>query len=141
MASVVDDPNGRRRILFVAPDEKRKTIRLGKCDRKSAESICRHVEALLSAKIGGQPLSRETAVWLAEIGSQLRDKLARVGLVETVTRLSFGEFLVKWNSDKKAAGFKPTSLPRVGTDGSKLDPVTGQSPTRQRKSRSRRGVS
>ena len=55
MASVVNDPNGRRRILFVAPDESRKTIRLGKIDRKSAESICRHVEALLAAHITGQP--------------------------------------------------------------------------------------
>ena len=40
MASIVNDPNGRKRILFVAPDGKRKTIRLGKIDRKSAESIC-----------------------------------------------------------------------------------------------------
>ena len=45
MASISNDPNGRRRILFVATDGSRKTVRLGKCDRKSAESICRHVEA------------------------------------------------------------------------------------------------
>ena len=82
MASIVNDPNGRRRILFVAPDESRKTIRLGKIDRKSAESICRHVEALLAAKLGGQPLPRDTAVWLSGIGAKLRDKLAAVGLVE-----------------------------------------------------------
>ena len=53
MASISNDPNGRRRILFVAPDSSRKTIRLGKMDRKSTEAINRHVEALLSAKIGG----------------------------------------------------------------------------------------
>ena len=47
MASVVDDPNGRRRILFVAPDEKRKTIRLGKIDRRTAESVARHVFSAL----------------------------------------------------------------------------------------------
>ncbi|MBM3979086.1 MAG: site-specific integrase [Planctomycetes bacterium] len=81
MASVVDDPNGRRRILFVAPDEKRKTIRLGKIDRKSAESICRHVEHLLAGKINGQPLPRDTAAWLTEVGAALKDKLAAVGLV------------------------------------------------------------
>jgi len=82
VASIANDPNGRRRIQFVAPDESRKTIRLGKCDRKSAEAIARHVEALLAAKIGGQPIPRDTAVWLAGIGSSLRDKLAAVGLVE-----------------------------------------------------------
>ena len=65
MASIANDPNGRKRILFVAPDGSRKTIRLGKTDRKSAESICRHVEALLAAKIGGQPIPRDTASWLA----------------------------------------------------------------------------
>jgi len=93
MASVVNDPNGRRRILFVAPDESRKTIRLGKTDRKSAESICRHVEALLGAKMGGQPIPRDTAAWLTGIGATLRDRLAAVGLVEAPKRAVLGEFL------------------------------------------------
>jgi hypothetical protein len=98
MASIVDDPNGRRRILFVAPDEKRKTIRLGKIDRKSAESICRHVEALLGAKIGGQPIPRDTAVWLASIGAKLRDRLAAVGLVDGAGKLEVPK-LGEWCRD------------------------------------------
>jgi integrase len=81
MASVANDPNGRKRILFVDADENRKAIRLGKIDRKSADAIARHVEALLSAKIGGQPVPRDTAAWQATIGAALHDKLARVGLV------------------------------------------------------------
>lgn len=68
--------------MFVAPDESRKTIRLGKCDRKAAEAICRHVESVLSAKIGGQSFPRDTAAWLREIGEPLKDKLAAVGLIE-----------------------------------------------------------
>ena len=82
MASVINDPNGRRRIQFVSPDGKRKTIRLGKIDRKSAESVCRHVEALLTAKISGQPVPQGAAVWLASIGEKLRQRLVRVGLVD-----------------------------------------------------------
>jgi integrase len=93
MASVIDDPNGRRRIQFVAPDGSRKTIRLGKTDRKSAEAINRHVEALLAAKIGGQPVPRDTAAWLASVGGSLKDKLAAVGLIEAVERAVLGEFL------------------------------------------------
>lgn len=93
MASIADDPGGRRRILFVAPDGTRKAIRLGKIDRKSAEAITRHVEALLAAKIGGQPVPRETAAWLAGVGPKLRHRLAAVGLVEAPKRAVLGEFL------------------------------------------------
>ena len=120
MASIANDPNGRRRIQFVAPDESRKTIRLGKCDRKSAEAIARHVEALLAAKIGGQPIPRDTAVWLAGIGSSLRDKLAAVGLVEPLQRLSAGEYFASWLAGKKASGHKPTSLRAWGQTAAAL---------------------
>lgn len=102
MASIVNDPGGRRRILFVAPDESRKTIRLGKIDRKGAESICRHVEALLSTRIGGQPVPRDTAAWLTNIGAKLRDKLAAVGLVEAAQRATLGEFLDAFVVNRKA---------------------------------------
>ena len=93
MASIVNDPKGRKRILFVGPDEVRKTIRLGKCDRKAAESICRHVEVLLAARITGQPIPRETAMWVTGLGTKLRDRLATVGLVEAPKRAVLGEFL------------------------------------------------
>ena len=112
MASVVDDPGGRRRILFVAPDETRKTIRLGKIDRKSAESIGRHVEALLGAKIGGQPIPRDTAAWLAGIGAKLRDRLAAVGLVEEHTA---APTLEKWCKDyiARRTDLAPRSVARL----------------------------
>lgn len=93
MASIIDDPNGRRRGQVVAPDQSRKTIRLGKIDRKSAEAITRHVEALLSAKMGGQPIPRDTASWLLGIGETLKEKLAAAGLVEAPKRAELGEFL------------------------------------------------
>src|SRR5262249_46433856 len=64
-----------------------------KCDRKTAEAITRHVEALLAAKIGAQPVPRETAAWLSGIGAKLRDKLAAVGLVDAPKRAALGEFL------------------------------------------------
>jgi integrase len=112
----------------VAPDERRKTIRLGKCDRKSAEAIARHVEALLAAKIGGQPIPRDTAVWLTGIGAVLRDRLAAVGLVEPLQRLTVGDFLTTWLADKTAAGFKPTSLRAWGQTAESLKTQFGQRP-------------
>ena len=109
MASISNDPGGRRRILFVAPDGSRKAVRLGKCDTKSAESIARHVESLLGAKIGGQPVPRATAAWLAGIGAKLRDRLAAAGLVEAVQRLAVGEYLQAWLAAKRTAGHSAAS--------------------------------
>jgi integrase len=93
MASVVNDPNGRRRILFVAPDGSRKAIRLGVASKKDAEAVARRVEALLASGITGQPPARDVAVWLEGIGDGLREKLARVGLVEAQRNEALGEFL------------------------------------------------
>jgi hypothetical protein len=44
MASIARDKNGSRRILFVAQDGKRPTIRLGKVSQRSAEALKRRVE-------------------------------------------------------------------------------------------------
>jgi len=82
MASIVSDPNGYRRILFVAADGSRKTIRLSKCSKRDAETICGYVEDLVAAKVSGLSAKRATAVWVGEIGDRLHDRLARVGLVE-----------------------------------------------------------
>jgi integrase len=128
MASLVNDPGGRKRIVFVAPDESRKAIRMGKLDRKSADGICRHVEALLAAKIGGQPVPRDMAVWLTEIGAVLRDKLLAVELVEPLQRLTAGEFLTSWLAGKKAAGHKPTSLRAWGQTVAALVEQFGKHP-------------
>ncbi len=82
MATIGRDKNGRRRILFVDRDGKRRTVRLGRVDQRTAEAVCRHAEALLSAKLSGQPLVRETAVWVASMGEPLRGRLVKVGLID-----------------------------------------------------------
>ena len=110
MASIANDPNGRRRIQFVSPDGSRKTIRIGKCDKKSTEAIARHVEQLLAAKIGGQPIPRTTATWLTEIGSELRDKLAAVGLADAVAKVpTLKAFLDEYLAGR-AAELKPSTM-------------------------------
>lgn len=110
MASICDDDNGRRRILFVAPDQKRKTIRLGKTDRRTAEGVARHVETLLAAQIGGQPVPRETAVWLTTVPAKLKEKLAAVGLIEGEKTLTVNEFLDDWLNRKRQSGHAVQSL-------------------------------
>jgi len=101
MATIGTDPGGRRRILFLAGDGTRKTIRLGRCDLKTAQAICRHVEALLSARLSGQPIPRNTAAWVGSIGQQLRDRLARAGLIEAPRRALLGDFLEAYIANRR----------------------------------------
>ncbi|QOV92540.1 site-specific integrase [Humisphaera borealis] len=82
MATIGTEPNGYRRVLFVAADGSRKTVRLGKCSERDAEQICRHIEALAATTIHGQPLPRPTAIWVGDVGDKLHDRLARASLVE-----------------------------------------------------------
>ena len=55
MASVVNDPGGRKRILFVDPAGDRKGVRLGKASQRAAEGVAFRIEQLLAAKMTGQP--------------------------------------------------------------------------------------
>ena len=82
MASIANDPNGYRRILFVAPNGKRRSIRLGKVSIKISEGVKHRVENLLSSCIANREPSREDTVWLEGVGAVLRSKLEAVGLVE-----------------------------------------------------------
>ncbi len=83
MASLANDKNGLRRIQFVAPDGKRKTIRLGKISKRQAEGIKYRVEQLLAAKLTGHAIDADTARWVAELEPSMADRLARVGLIES----------------------------------------------------------
>lgn len=83
MASLANDPGGRRRILFIDADGGRKSLRLGKISRRQAESVKLRIEDLAGAKLSGGTPSDETSRWLASIDDALRDKLATVGLAET----------------------------------------------------------
>ncbi len=80
MASLVNDPNGRRRVQ-VQVDGKRQTIRLGKVPKRDAETIKRHVEHLAAAKLSGRAVPDETAIWLGRLDTTLRGKLEKVGLL------------------------------------------------------------
>ena len=82
MASVSKDPNGRKTIQFVAGDGKRRSIRLGKCSQKTAESVRVRVEHLAAAVNHGAPLDDETARWVTERESTMYNRLAAAGLVK-----------------------------------------------------------
>ena len=92
MASISNDPNGRRRILFTGADGKRHPIRLGKVSLRYAESVKVKVENLVSASITGHAPADETSRWLAALNGELFDKLVRSGLAKRRETATLGGF-------------------------------------------------
>jgi integrase len=81
MATIGNDPNGSKRILFVAPDGKRKTIRLGKATMKQANAFKVKVEALIGQTITGV-VDDEVSRWLASLDAKMYGRLVAVGLAK-----------------------------------------------------------
>ena len=81
MASIAKEPNGNRRILFVAPDGRRQTIRMVRVPLRVVEGVKFRVEELLAALNGGCAVETDTARWVASLHPMMRDKLTRVGLL------------------------------------------------------------
>jgi len=80
MASICRDPNGRRRVLFVAGDGSRKAVRLGRCSQKQAEAFRIKLEALVKGRYTA--IDEETVRWVAGLPDDVHRKLVAVGLVE-----------------------------------------------------------
>ena len=81
MASISASKNGRRTIQFVGSDGKRRSIRLGKCSKRHAESVKVKVESLVASKLTGHALDDETARWVRDLDQKLAVKLATTGLI------------------------------------------------------------
>ena len=109
MASISNRPNGQRRLLFVDPAGKRKTIYLGKMPKRHADAIKIKVEQLVAAVVSGCPWDNDTSRWVAELPDTLASKLANVGLIgqrENALALTLGEHLHNYmakRTDVKAA--------------------------------------
>src|SRR3954452_1849314 len=97
MATIGNDSNGRKRILFMAGDGTRKTIRLGKLSKKQAERFMAKLEVLIGQSITAS-IDDETSRWLAELPHTMHARLAAVGLVKSRNRMatSLGKFLADY---------------------------------------------
>ena len=82
MASISNDENGLKRILFVDRAGLRKAIRLGRVTKRDAESFKVKLEALLSANMLGNSPDRETSIWLTGLSEELHSRLSDFELVE-----------------------------------------------------------
>ncbi len=110
MASL-NPENGRWRIQFTAPDGSRKTIRLGKIQKKDAEAFKYRVEVLLDAKMAGVAVDRDTAGWVGGLSDSMRDRIERAELIEPREKVA-SYTLAKWVRDYilGRTDIKPNSL-------------------------------
>jgi integrase len=100
-----------RRLYFRLPGEaSRRRLWLGKMSAKSADTIVRHVEQILESKAYSTPLKGETREWLTTIKTDLRDKLAKNGLIDAESfapnRTTLGSFVANYiamRTDVKAS--------------------------------------
>ncbi len=127
MASITNEPNGRRVVQFYGSDGKRRSIRLGKVTKAQAESVARRVDDLLASAITGSPLSRETAVWLSNLDDDMHDKLARVGLVASRERATLGPFIDGYIELKRKEKIKAGTLTFYGHTRRNLVEFFGES--------------
>lgn len=111
MASIANDPGGKRRVLFTLPGGDRKAIRLGKVAKRTAEAIKYRVEQLVEALHFKQPLEGDLAQWVAELEPVLAKKLARAGLIsnpaESCPKITVKQYLADWLAGRQ--GYKPAS--------------------------------
>jgi integrase len=107
MASIVRDPNGRKRILYFNADGERKPLRLGVATMGDAREVATRIGLLVAAKRFGTTPEPNTIDWLASIGDELHAKLADHGLVaprakaERGTLAAFLDSYIAKQADKK----------------------------------------
>lgn len=97
MASISHDKKiGRRIIQFKDTDGSRKSIRLGKCDQKTAQAIRTQIEHLVAAKSNGTATPLQTVEWLRTIDEGLRSRIASTKLIEERKSTVLGEYLARY---------------------------------------------
>lgn len=128
MASISKDQNGNVTLQFVGGDKRRRSVRLGKINQKTANEIKLKVEHLNALAVARLPMDTDTAKWVAGIGDDLAAKLAAVGLIPERRSETLGEFLNGY-LDRRRVGGKPntvSNIERVVTELlAMLDPKTG----------------
>lgn len=80
MASICNEKDGTRRIALVDQDGRHRSLRLGKCSKKAAETFRLRIEQLVHDRKFGVPHEPATADWLAKLPDGLHERLVRLGL-------------------------------------------------------------
>jgi hypothetical protein len=126
MASLSRDPNGNYTVQVVGGDGKRRSIRLGKVNKKTAAEVKLKVEHLNSLSVTKLPMDTETAQWVAGIGDELASKLAAVGLIPPRRSRGLRQFLDEYIAGRTSEGHtKPATLITIRRVADDLAAVLG----------------
>jgi integrase len=109
--------NGVPRIQYHGQDGRRRTLYLGRCPKREAETIKVHVVRLASAAMNNAAPPDDTTRWLNGIGAKLHTKLAAAGLVKprsTQTLLGWLDEYLGAHAARK--GLKASTKARWGRD-------------------------
>ena len=68
------------RVRFLAADNRRVTIRLGKIPKRTAESPKVRIELLVAARIAGHSIDAKTALWVSSLSDGIHARLVNSGL-------------------------------------------------------------
>jgi len=85
---------------------------LGKCSMKQARTVLLFVEDLVKAANTNSSISDKTAAWLNEIGDELRERLAKAGLVASPTNATLEDLLATYRK-RRGDMIKPATLIRM----------------------------
>lgn len=96
MAALVTYGGGLRRIEFsMTPNGRRRVIRLGRMNAKTAKSFHAHIETMIGDLLANRAHDADTAAWLGGLDEAVLRKLRAVGLADGVglSRTTLGAFL------------------------------------------------
>lgn len=117
MASIVNDPNGRKRISFQAADGSWKTIRLGEVSDALAQDYLEMAKHLSACAAAPQLVAEKILEKAARMPVQIYDRFARAGLLShredalRPNRVTLGKFLEELFAQMRC---KPATLVAYG---------------------------
>ena len=93
MATLANEKNGRRKIIFTGLDDRPKKISLGKIPKERAQAIKRKIEDLVHCQATGYSPKTETTNWLSELSGPIAERLAVLGLTTRRESSTLSDFV------------------------------------------------
>jgi integrase len=126
MASLTREANGGYRIQLIGTDGVRRSVRLGKVNKKTASDIRLRIEQLHALSVAGLPIDADLAAWLSMLGNVLAGRLAAAGLIPRRDSRTLSDYLAAF-ADRRRPSAKPGTMSTIQTTTNDLIAFFGES--------------